>query len=151
MAAWRDVVADVPEFAATVEGIFDTHPHKTIATVRKGGAPRISGIEASFADGELWFGMMTGSRKARDLQRDGRFALHSASADPGDAERAALGDAKLSGLAVEVTDGSPEGGEGHLFRVEVREVVRTRVGDNRDRIIVELWREGEGLRVFERA
>lgn len=32
-------------------------------------------------DGDLWLGM-PGSLKARDLKRDGRMALHSASVDP---------------------------------------------------------------------
>ena len=48
------------------------------------GAPRISGIEAQFLGGELWFGSMAGARKALDLRRDPRFALHSGSADPGE-------------------------------------------------------------------
>jgi hypothetical protein len=44
------------------------------------------------------------------------------------------------------------GGEepGDLFRVEIGEVVLTRVGDPPDHLVIELWREGEGLRQFIR-
>ena len=40
----------------------------------------MTGLEAEFRLGELWLGMMPGSRKALDLLRDPRFALH---ANPG--------------------------------------------------------------------
>ncbi|MGH8896715.1 MAG: pyridoxamine 5'-phosphate oxidase family protein [Egibacteraceae bacterium] len=153
-----------PEFAATVRAFFDAHRHKTLATLRKDGSPRISGIEGYFAIGELWLGMMPGSRKARDLQRDPRFALHSASVDPDEGDPSAWrGDAKLSGLAVEIADpemrqaalqviGHEElsGGEAHVFRAGIREVVLTSVGDPADHLVIELWREGDGLHRSER-
>jgi hypothetical protein len=135
-----------------VQAVFDAHRHKTMATIRQDGSPRISGIEATFADGELWLGSMAGSRKTGDLRRDPRLALHSASEDPPEEASLWRGDAKLSGRAVEVQD--PDrmkalgGGEepGDLFRVEIAEVVLTRVGDPPDHLVIELWREGEGLR-----
>jgi hypothetical protein len=99
------VAGSEPELAGAVREIFDAHRHKTLATLRADGAPRISGQEVGFVDGELWLGMMPGSRKAVDLQRDPRFALHSASVDPPAGDPAAWrGDAKLSGLAVQITD-----------------------------------------------
>src|SRR5688500_9406043 len=98
MASWSDVARAEPEFAQTVQRRFDAHKHKTLATLRKNGAPRISGVEATFGGGELWLGMMPGSRKALDLRRDPRLALHSATLDPAVSE----GDAKLSGRGVEV-------------------------------------------------
>lgn len=58
-----------------VQARFDAHRHKVLATLRRDGSPRISGIEAGFGDWQLWRGMMEGSRKARDLQRDPRLAL----------------------------------------------------------------------------
>ncbi len=164
MAAWSDVVESAPGFAEAVRALFDAHRHKTMATLRKDGSPRISGIEARFVDGELWLGMMPGSRKARDLQRDARFALHSASVEPDNADPSAWrGDAKLSGLAVEITDperkkevlramGEEEtaGTDAHLFRADIREVVLTRLGDPPDHLVIELWRAGEGVRRFQR-
>jgi hypothetical protein len=56
MTAWQDVERAVPEFARRVQALFDAHRHKTIATLRADGSPRISGIEAVFEDGELVFG-----------------------------------------------------------------------------------------------
>jgi hypothetical protein len=45
MAAWRDVEQSEPEFAARVRRLFEAGRHKTIATLRADGSPRISGIE----------------------------------------------------------------------------------------------------------
>ena len=78
MARWAEVASSAPDFATAVREVFDAHRHKTLATVRRDGAPRISGIEASFADGELWLGMMGGSRKALDLLRDPRIVVRNA-------------------------------------------------------------------------
>jgi hypothetical protein len=82
MTAWQDVEQAAPEFARRVRTLFDAHRHKTLATVRADGSPRISGIETVFEDGELVFGSMPGARKGADLRRDPRFALHSATVDP---------------------------------------------------------------------
>jgi general stress protein 26 len=150
MARWQDVVDAEPEFAKQVQAAFDAHRHKTIATVRKDGGPRISGIEANFADGELWFGSMTESRKGNDLRRDPRFALHSNSEDPGDQPQSWRGDAKLAGRAILVRD--PErlesmGGDGEadLFRADLDEVVLTHLDDSGEYLVIELWRPGRGL------
>src|SRR5512135_3308265 len=82
MARWEEVAAAEPEFADRVRRMLDAHRHKTLATLRRDGSPRISGIEAPFVGGEVWLGMMPGSVKALDLGRDPRLALHSASEDP---------------------------------------------------------------------
>jgi hypothetical protein len=70
-----------------------------IGTLRKDGGPRISPIEPFFGAGELLFGAMAWSRKARDLQRDARCVVHSALTAP-DAGESEL---KLYGRAVEPT------------------------------------------------
>jgi Pyridoxamine 5'-phosphate oxidase len=157
MATWRQLAAAEPAFAEAVQAIFDAHKHKTLATLRKDGSPRISGIEASFADGELWLGMMPDSRKALDLRRDPRLALHSASVDPPEGDPSSWqGDAKLSGRAIEIADeaerdawlrahGAPPG-PAHVFRVDIGEVTLTRVGDPPDHLVIDYWRDGQGLR-----
>lgn len=141
MARWDEVTASAADFAEAVRARFDAHRHKILATLRADGSPRVSGIEAAFADGDLWLGMMGGSRKALDLRRDPRLALHSASLDPLDDPGTWPGDAKLSGRAVEVTDparisatmeamgedASDASPESHLFRVDVTEVTLIRV------------------------
>jgi hypothetical protein len=160
MASWSEVEAAAPELAARARTTLDAHKHKVLATLRRDGSPRLSGIEATIVDGELWLGMMPGSRKAMDLRRDPRLALHSASVDPpSDDPSAWPGDAKLAGRAVEVDDpallerlGAGEGGGGaHLFRVDVTEVVHTRVGEPADHLVIEVWDEGAGLRRLKRA
>lgn len=164
MASWSDLERDARAFADDVKDRFDADKHKFLATLRADGAPRISGIETTFAHGELWLGMMTGSRKAQDLRRDPRFALHSASSAPPDNPSAWAGDAKLSGIAVEVTDpadrarglgamGEPGEAfpEAHVFRLEIREAVHTRVGDPADHLLIRFWNERDGLREIRRA
>ena len=86
----------MPEFAERVRALFDAHRHKTIATLRADGAPRISGIESVFDDGQLVFGSMPKVRKGAELLRDPRFALHSATVDPVAVPRGGLaGEAKI--------------------------------------------------------
>lgn len=159
MARWTDLEQAEPDFAKRVRQVLDAHKHKTIATLRKDGSPRISGIEAQFVAGELWFGSMPAAVKARDLQRDPRFALHSGSEDVDPADTASwAGDAKVAGRAVEATDPAdaalfwaaqtgpepPGKDESHLFRVEPSEVVLTRVEG--DQLVIESWHEGVGYR-----
>ncbi|HEY0933006.1 MAG TPA: pyridoxamine 5'-phosphate oxidase family protein [Trebonia sp.] len=150
MTAWRDIERSEPEFARRVRALFDAHKHKTIATLRAAGAPRISGIEASFEDGELVFGSMKNARKGADLRRDPRFALHSATVDPVEGSEAQWpGEAKLSGRAVPA--GPAAGGpEGEQFRADITEVVHTHLNPEATLLVVEWWTSGHGLRRAER-
>ncbi|MEO3784218.1 pyridoxamine 5'-phosphate oxidase family protein [Actinocorallia sp. B10E7] len=155
MTDWNDVTETAPDFAEEVQALFDAHKHKTMATLRKDGSPRISGIEMAFVGGRVVLGMMPQSLKARDVRRDGRVAIHSASVEPDPEDPAGWpGDAKISGLANEVTDrdeadailramGTPEELLGSpVFRVEPREVVLTRVAESGDHLDVLLWKDG---------
>jgi len=58
------VEAEATELAALARGFFDAHAHKTLATLRRDGSPRVSGTEVDFAEGELWLGSMWRSLKA---------------------------------------------------------------------------------------
>ena len=69
MTSWQDLERAAPELAAALEGRFAAHKHALLATLRRDGSPRISGIETSFRNGELWLAMMPDSRKAADLRR----------------------------------------------------------------------------------
>jgi Pyridoxamine 5'-phosphate oxidase len=155
MTAWRDVEQAEPEFARRVRALFDAHRHKTLATLRADGSPRISGIEAAFADGELVFGSMPNARKGADLRRDPRFALHSATVDPVEgAEAQWPGEAKISGRAIAagpLGDGPPSGepgGDG--FRADIAEVVHTHLNEQATLLVVEWWTPAHGLRRIER-
>ncbi len=153
MVSWSEVEKAEPEFAAKVRRLFDARKHKTIATLRIDGSPRISGIEAAFTDGELTFGSMPRARKGADLRRDPRFALHSPTSDPPDDDSAAWpGEAKIAGRAyfAQVLDGA-EGPEGELFRADVDEVVVTGLNAEGTTLVVQWWHPGRGLRRIERA
>lgn len=150
------IAAAEPDFARRVQARFDAYKHKVLATLRKDGSPRVSGIEAEFAEGEIRLGMMHGSLKARDLQRDPRLALHSGTEDPkkGDAMAGQVVDAKLAGRAIEVTGSAAgEGGDeppSHRFRIDITDVVLVSVGDPADHLVIETWRAGRGLRRTQR-
>ena len=149
MVAWRDVQRAEPEFARRVQGLFDAHRHKTIATVRADGAPRISGIEAAFEQGELTFGSMPHARKGADLLRDPRFALHSATVDPVEGAAAEWpGEAKISGLAIATLAAQP--GEADRFRADIADVVHTHLNEAATLLVVEWWTPADGLRTIER-
>ncbi len=79
-----------PEFAARFLRLFEAGKHKTMATLRRDGSPRISGTETQFKQGELWLGSMTKAVKAADLLRDGRVAVHGPTTDPGGGGRGDL-------------------------------------------------------------
>jgi hypothetical protein len=155
VASWREIQDEAPELAARARGFFDANKHKTLATLRRDGSPRVSGIEADFADGEVWLGSMWRAVKALDLRRDPRFALHSASADPDEGWE---GDAKLAGRAIEIKDpelkGTRGGGAGgrdyHLFRADVAELVVIGLTEERDKLVIESWHSGRGLSRVER-
>src|SRR5688572_23041628 len=105
MTSWNDFASAEPDFARRVLDIFETQKHMTLATLRRDGAPRISGTEAHVVEGQLVLGMMPGSMKARDLTRDPRLALHSPTFDPPEDDPSGWsGDAKIAGLAVETFD-----------------------------------------------
>lgn len=149
MVSWSDLVAAEPKFAQRVHDVFEVRKHKTLATLRRDGSPRISGIETTFEDGEVWLGMMPGSMKAADLRRDPRMALHSPTVDtPPDDPSSWPGEAKITGRAVEV--GGQSGEPSNRFRIEVEEVVLTRVGRPADHLVIESWTPRHGLRRRDR-
>ena len=155
MPSWSQFEHEAPELAASVRARLDAHTHKTLATLRRDGSPRISGTECQFVDGELWIGSMWQALKARDLQRDPRFALHSGSDDPPEWP----GDAKLAGVVEEITDpevvqrinGPVASGPSHLFRLDLGEASVVGLNEARDKIVIEVWRPEQEVRRIERA
>jgi hypothetical protein len=157
MPTWTEFEAAAPALALTVRERLDAHKHKTLATLRRDGSPRISGTETAYADGDLWIGSMWQARKAHDLQRDPRFALHTGSDDP----PAWTGDAKLSGVVEEITDpervraingaaGAPPG-PSHLFRLDLREVSAVGLDEKGKELVIDVWTPEAGVRTIRRA
>jgi hypothetical protein len=150
MTAWQDVESAAPEFAQRVRSLFDAHRHKTIATVRADGSPRISGIETVFENGELVFGSMPNARKGADLRRDPRFALHSATVDPTDGSEAQWpGEAKIAGRAI-AAGPATEQSSGDRYHADITEVVHTHLNDKATLLVIEWWTPTHGLRMIER-
>lgn len=156
-ATWAAFTAAEPDLAKTVEDRFGQYTHHVLATLRKDGSPRTSGLEVRFLDGEFWLGMMPGSLKARDLLRDPRFAIQ---ANPGEGQTMGGGDVRISGRAHLVEDAAtvarytdqvpvPNPDDFHLFRTELTEVTRTSVEDD-TYLVVRVWTPGEGIRVMKR-
>jgi hypothetical protein len=155
-ARWEQFATAEPDLARRAQARFLANKHHVLANLRRDGSPRVSGTEVQFHGGDLCMGMMHQSIKARDLVRDGRFALH---ANPGDATMKG-GDAKVAGVAFEVTDEAALATyidevepppPFHLFRSELSEVVVTSLHPDGDRLVIETWRPGTGVVRRERS
>ena len=140
MATWRQFEAEAADLAAEVRSRFESHETHVLATLRKDGSPRVSGSEVEIVNGELTIGSMLDAVKARDLQRDGRCAIH---AHPSD------GDVKVAGVAVEA---NPAGDApvSHSFRLELTEAVLTSVEQDEQLLVIQVWRPGRGVRTIRR-
>src|SRR3954447_14972569 len=142
---YDDFAQQAPDLAKAVRARFEAEKHHVLATLRADGSPRVSGTEVGFRNGQLFLGSMPEARKARDLQRDPRCAIH---AHTGDGTMAG-GDAKVAGRAIEPTDDQTlaafrgdeqPAGPYHLFLLDLTEVVLTSVAA--DELVVQLWRPG---------
>lgn len=149
MATWQQFESEASELAAAVRARFEAHKSHVLATLRKDGSPRVSGSEVNFSGPDLSFGSMLNAVKALDLRRDGRCALHAHPHDDGDA--------KVSGIAVEVTDpaakrshttGSEPPGDFHAFRLDLHEVVFTAV--EAGELVIRRWKPNEPVQIWRR-
>lgn len=159
---WRHVEEVAPELAASVRARLESAEHHVLATLRADGSPRLNGTNVLLDGGDLLVGCMPGTRRAADLRRDPRCALHTAPDGP----EMAAGDARLDCWAVEVDearrravlarhaggahddvagDGVPEG---EVFALRVRAV--STVAVDGDRLVLHLWRPGTAVRTVER-
>ena len=154
LRSWQQFSEEAPDLAAAVRARFEATKHHVLATLRSDGAPRVSGVELIFAEGELLVGSMWKAVKALDLRRDGRFAVHS---NPGDGSMDG-GDSKVSGVAVEITgplhakveeDMQPPT-PFHLFRLDLDQVVHSTLHPSGDRMVVSWWRPGKPVTSVER-
>lgn len=154
MPAWKAIEEVEPEFADRVRRLFDAGRHKTIATLRADGSPRISGIECEFVDGDLRFGSMTRARKGADLKRDPRFALHGPTFHPEAGKESDWpGEAKIAGRAIPVgpltAHEASEQQDGEMFVADIAEVVITRLNPEGTKLVVESWTPERGLRSID--
>ena len=147
MATWSEFESAEPDFAARVKALMSSRKHLTIATLRRSGAPRISGSEVEFADGQLRIGSMPDALKVRDLERDPRIAIHGPTEDPPpDRPAGWVGEAKIAGSAREVDSG----GAAHRFLIDIDEAVITHLSEAGNLLVVESWNPRRGYRKMER-
>ena len=99
MASWPDFVAAEPRFAAAVHALIHQYGPGLayLATIRPDGGPRVHPVSPLITDDALYC-FVIDSPKRRDLDRDGRYALHSFPPESTDDE------AYLSGRVRQVTD-----------------------------------------------
>jgi hypothetical protein len=163
MATWTEFTEAAPETAAVFLRRLEATGMGLLATLRRDGSPRISPLEPGVHDGELWLGMMGGSTKSQDLRRDPRCCLHSATED----KEVKDGDAKLWGLALEVTDAGTksafarrvheetgfdvEAGSGFdLYRLDITAGSAVQLGADGEHLRITAWESGAAERVIER-
>lgn len=155
MPSWNVIAQAEPEFARRVRTLMEAGRHKTIATLRADGSPRISGIECEFTDTDLQFGSMTGARKGADLERDPRFALHGPTFHPEEGKEGDWpGEAKIAGRAIRSgpvpTDEVNGGPDGEMFVADITEIVITGLNADATRLVVESWNPDRGVQRVER-
>ncbi|MET7751721.1 pyridoxamine 5'-phosphate oxidase family protein [Micromonospora sp. NPDC005367] len=99
MASWSDFAADEPRLADGIRVLMQQYGpgFGYLATVRADGGPRVHPVSPVITDEGL-FCFIIDSPKRRDLERDGRYALHSFPPEETDDE------AYVAGHAHPVTD-----------------------------------------------
>ncbi|MEU5563018.1 pyridoxamine 5'-phosphate oxidase family protein [Micromonospora musae] len=99
MASWSEFAADEPRLADGIRVLMQQYGpgFGYLATVRADGGPRVHPVSPVITDEGL-FCFIIDSPKRRDLERDGRYALHSFPPEESDDE------AYVAGRARPVTD-----------------------------------------------
>ncbi len=148
--SWSRLEAETPELARLGRELLERRSLVMLGTLRADGSPRISPVETTLVDGELVFGAMRRSGKARDLRRDQRCALQTIVADP-DAGEPEL---KLYGRAAPAAVGAgwwrerPQ--DADVYRIEVEEAVVIEWDLPAARMRVRRWTPSRGETVVER-
>ncbi|MFE9204088.1 pyridoxamine 5'-phosphate oxidase family protein [Micromonospora sp. NPDC007230] len=99
MASWSEFAADEPRLADEIRLLLQQYGpgFGYLATVRADGGPRVHPVSPVITDDGLYC-FVIDSPKRRDLERDGRYALHSFPPEESDDE------AYVAGRAHPVTD-----------------------------------------------
>jgi hypothetical protein len=99
MASWSEFAAASPKLASGIRALLQQYGPGMgyLATVRPDGGPRVHPVSPVVTDEGLYC-FVIDSPKRHDLERDGRYALHSYPPEESDDE------AYVAGLAVPVRD-----------------------------------------------
>jgi len=157
---WEEFKKAAPEMAALGEERFNRSGMIMLGTLRKDGWPRISPVEFLIVDGHFLMGMIPQSRKAQDLLRDPRCAIHNTVTQKDGAE----GEIKLYGRAIDIRDlelrkrycdelfakigWQPEEPHFHLFSIDIENASFNETRDGE--LIAKQWTPNEGVRIVRR-
>ncbi|MGF7237480.1 MAG: pyridoxamine 5'-phosphate oxidase family protein [Frankia sp.] len=101
MTTFREFTESAPRIAAVFRRRYAATGNLCLlATLRSDGFPRISPMEPRVFEDQLWIVGMPNTTKFRDLGRDPRFCLHTATVDT----QVTDGDAKLWGTVDNIQD-----------------------------------------------
>ena len=154
VVAWKAIEQAEPEFAGRVRRLFEAGRHKTIATLRADGSPRISGIECEFTDGDLRFGSMSGHARERTSSGTPASPCTARPSTPRRARRAngrARRRSRDGHARGPVTTDEASGNlMDEMFVADITEVVITGLNAEATRLVVESWTPERGLRRVER-
>src|SRR5256886_11510551 len=153
MASWSEFAAARPPLAAAIRELVHQYGPGLgyLATVRSDGGPRVHPVSPVITDEGL-FCFVIDSPKRRDLERDGRYALHSYPPEDSDDE------AYVSGRARQVTDqarvsllagtmrAKPDlSWRLYEFTVDTAMIARRRHGEYGPvGVVYEVWQDGSG-------
>lgn len=153
-AGWARFQGEAPELARSVLQRLQARHHHVLGTIRPDGSPRLSGTEVQFGTWGLAIGFMPETAKGRDLERDGRFALHSHPACEGLTDP----DVKMWGTAYQIAGDAladyarvvhpPD--QFVAYQLALSGVSRVQVHPDGDRLIITTWRPGSGVSTVER-
>ena len=79
MTTWDEFATAAPHLAAEGRRLMEARGHGEVllATVRGEDLPRIHPISVGIVDGRLYAFIIVGAPKHADLERDGRYAMHT--------------------------------------------------------------------------
>lgn len=162
MTTWSEFTAAAPHISELfVRRYTATGYLCMLGTLRSDGFPRISPVEPRIFEDMLVIAGMPGTTKFRDLARDPRFCLHTATIDT----KVSDGDAKLFGTVVDLPDkevhvrfaqqlfddtGFDIRGQefDHFYVADVSSASTVEVID--DHLDITIWKPGQGERVVRK-
>jgi phosphinothricin acetyltransferase len=77
LRTWGQFAATRPDAAQAGAGLFRAFTVGYLATIRPDGSPRVHPVTVTLHGTGMYISTAVGTRKAYDLRRDGRFALHA--------------------------------------------------------------------------
>ncbi len=155
MASWSEFAAAQPRLAAAIRELVHQYGPGLgyLATVRADGGPRVHPVSPVITD-DGFYCFLLDTPKRRDLERDGRYALHSYPPEDSDDEAYLSGrvqpvtdPARVSTLATTMRAEPDLNWRLYEFSVDVAMVARRRHGEHGPRgAAYEIWRDADGGR-----